>query len=199
MHRFSHSAASVDASPNSGSDDIAFSESGQDRHTEVMISELNGWPWRQRIEPTSKPLGNADFTLASSVNLRRRSEASMRIDMAATQPVFGVLRHLLIPYCEACQVTTPLETPARCRGSCRMAPGRGMRKGDRLSRVLHAFARTRAWPRKPASRPVWRSAKATADGTERRRLCGSGPQSRRTCSRAFRERLQIGTCAGRQD
>ena len=44
MHRFSDSAVSVDALPNSGSDDIAFSESGQDRHTKVMMSELNGWP-----------------------------------------------------------------------------------------------------------------------------------------------------------
>jgi len=27
-----------------GSDDVAFSKSGQDRHAEVMISELNSWP-----------------------------------------------------------------------------------------------------------------------------------------------------------
>ena len=29
---------------NNGIDDVAFSQSGQDRHTEVVISELNGWP-----------------------------------------------------------------------------------------------------------------------------------------------------------
>jgi hypothetical protein len=34
--------------------------------------------WGQKIEPKSKPLENTDFTLASSVNLRRRLEASMR-------------------------------------------------------------------------------------------------------------------------
>ncbi|MBL7222092.1 MAG: hypothetical protein ISS69_18430 [Phycisphaerae bacterium] len=44
MHRFSDSAASIDASPISGIDDIAFSMSEQDRHAEVMISELDGWP-----------------------------------------------------------------------------------------------------------------------------------------------------------
>ncbi len=44
MHRFFDSAASVAASPNSGIDDVAFSLSGQDRHTEVLISELDGWP-----------------------------------------------------------------------------------------------------------------------------------------------------------
>ncbi len=43
----------------------------------------------------TKPLENQEFTLASSLNLRRRSEASMRIDAAATQPVFGVQCHLL--------------------------------------------------------------------------------------------------------
>ena len=42
-HRFSDSAASAEASPNSGLDDVAFSLSEQDRHSEVMISELNGW------------------------------------------------------------------------------------------------------------------------------------------------------------
>ena len=35
-------------------------------------------PWGQTIEPTSKPLENTDFTLAHSMNLRRRSEAWMR-------------------------------------------------------------------------------------------------------------------------
>ncbi len=44
MHRVFDSAASADISPNNGVDDVAFSRSGQDRHTEVMISELNGWP-----------------------------------------------------------------------------------------------------------------------------------------------------------
>ena len=43
------------------------------------------------------PLERTDFTLASSMNLRQRSEASMRIDAAATQPVFGGLCHLLMP------------------------------------------------------------------------------------------------------
>jgi len=53
-------------------------------------------PWGQTIEPASKTLENTDFTLASSINLRRRSEAPMRIDAAATQPVFGRLCHQLI-------------------------------------------------------------------------------------------------------
>ena len=44
MHRFFDSAASIEASPNRGLDGVAFSMSGQDRHTGVMISELNGWP-----------------------------------------------------------------------------------------------------------------------------------------------------------
>ena len=44
MHRFFDSAASVEASPNSGTDDIAFSLSPQDRHTKVVMSELNGSP-----------------------------------------------------------------------------------------------------------------------------------------------------------
>jgi len=41
MHKFSDSA---DASPTNGINDIAFSKSGQDRYTEVMISDLDGWP-----------------------------------------------------------------------------------------------------------------------------------------------------------
>jgi len=44
MHRFSDSAVSADTSPISGLDDVAFSMSEQDRHTEVRISELDGWP-----------------------------------------------------------------------------------------------------------------------------------------------------------
>jgi len=44
MHRFFDSAASAEASPNSGIDDIAFSMSGQDPRAKVMISELNGSP-----------------------------------------------------------------------------------------------------------------------------------------------------------
>ena len=43
--------------------------------------------WSQVVEPPSKPLENSHFTLVSSMNLRRRSEASMRIDAAPTQPV----------------------------------------------------------------------------------------------------------------
>jgi len=43
--------------------------------------------------PISKPLENTDLTLASKINLRRDSKASMRIDAAATQPVFGRLCH----------------------------------------------------------------------------------------------------------
>ncbi len=35
-------------------------------------------PWGQKIEPTAKSLENTDFTLASGVNLSRRSEASIR-------------------------------------------------------------------------------------------------------------------------
>jgi len=50
-------------------------------------------PCGQVIGPTSKPLENTNYTLASSMNLRRRSEASMRIDAAATRLVFGILRH----------------------------------------------------------------------------------------------------------
>ena len=52
--------------------------------------------WGQTIEPTSKPLGNTDFTLASGMNLRRCSDASMGIDAAVAQPVFGVLCHQLM-------------------------------------------------------------------------------------------------------
>jgi len=44
MHRFFDSAASAEASPNSGLDDIAFSLSAQDRHTQILMSEFNGWP-----------------------------------------------------------------------------------------------------------------------------------------------------------
>ena len=44
MHRFSDSAASVAASPYIGIDDVAFSLSPQDRHTKVVMSELNGSP-----------------------------------------------------------------------------------------------------------------------------------------------------------
>ena len=44
MHRFSDSAVSVDPSPKNGIDEVAVSRSGQDRHTEVMSSERNGWP-----------------------------------------------------------------------------------------------------------------------------------------------------------
>ena len=39
--------------------------------------------WGQTIEPTSQPLENSDFTLAHSMNLRRRPEASARIDAVA--------------------------------------------------------------------------------------------------------------------
>ncbi len=46
-------------------------------------------PCSQKIEPTSKPHENKGFTLAHSMSLRRRSEASARIDAAATQPAFG--------------------------------------------------------------------------------------------------------------
>ncbi len=53
-------------------------------------------PNGQNTQPASKPLGNTDFTLASSMNFRRRSEASMRIDAAATQPEFGSLCYQLI-------------------------------------------------------------------------------------------------------
>jgi hypothetical protein len=41
-------------------------------------------PFGQDTQPTSKPLGNTDFTLASSMNFGRRSEPLMRIDAAAT-------------------------------------------------------------------------------------------------------------------
>ena len=44
MHRFFDSAASVVASPNGGLDDIAFSLSAQDRHGNILMSELNSWP-----------------------------------------------------------------------------------------------------------------------------------------------------------
>ena len=54
------------------------------------------YPWGQNTEPTSKPLENADFTLAHSINLSRRLKASMRSDAAATQPLFGGLCHQLI-------------------------------------------------------------------------------------------------------
>jgi len=40
MHRVFDSAASVGASPYCGRDDVAFSTSGRDRHTEVMMSEF---------------------------------------------------------------------------------------------------------------------------------------------------------------
>ena len=39
-----------------------------------------------RTEPTRKHFENTDFTLAHSMNLGRRSEASMRSDAVATQP-----------------------------------------------------------------------------------------------------------------
>ena len=39
-----------------------------------------------KIEPTSKALEDPDFTLAHSMNFRRRSGASMRIDAAADDP-----------------------------------------------------------------------------------------------------------------
>ena len=54
-------------------------------------------PWGQKTETTSKPTESTDFTLAHSMNLRRRSEASMRIDAAATQPVFWVLCYQVMP------------------------------------------------------------------------------------------------------
>jgi hypothetical protein len=50
----------------------------------------------QIIEPTSKPLEKMDFMIASSMNFRRRSGASMGIEAAATQPGFGGLCHQLI-------------------------------------------------------------------------------------------------------
>ncbi|GAG11057.1 unnamed protein product, partial [marine sediment metagenome] len=50
----------------------------------------------QTIEPTLKLPENTDVTLAHSMNLRRRSEESMRIDAASTQPVFGRLCHQLM-------------------------------------------------------------------------------------------------------
>jgi hypothetical protein len=57
---------------------------------------ISNFPFGQNTQPTSEPLENTDFTLASSMNLRRRSEAWTRIDAAATQPVFGGLCHQLI-------------------------------------------------------------------------------------------------------
>jgi hypothetical protein len=53
-------------------------------------------PFGQNTQPTLKPLENTDFTLAGNQNLRRRSEASMKIETAGTQPVFGGLCHQLI-------------------------------------------------------------------------------------------------------
>ncbi len=51
---------------------------------------------RPRSRPTPKQLGNTDFTLAGSMNVRRRSKTSMRIDTTATQPVFSGLCHQVI-------------------------------------------------------------------------------------------------------
>ena len=69
------------------------------RPSTKMMRRLKGKaqsPWGQSIEPTSKPVENTDFTLAHSMNLRRRWEAWTRIDAAATQPVFRVLCHQVI-------------------------------------------------------------------------------------------------------
>ncbi|MEJ7595484.1 MAG: hypothetical protein WKF77_28545 [Planctomycetaceae bacterium] len=43
MHRFSDSAVFSHLA-NNGTLDVAFSLTQQDRHTEVVMSELNGWP-----------------------------------------------------------------------------------------------------------------------------------------------------------
>ena len=69
-------------------------------------------PWGEEIEPRSKSLEDTDFTLACSMNLRRPSEASMRIDAAATQPVFGVLCHQVVPFAEYLENA---EFPTICR------------------------------------------------------------------------------------
>jgi len=55
-------------------------------------------PCGQDTQPTSKSPENKEFALAHSVNLRQRSEASMRIDAAATQPVLGILCHQVMPF-----------------------------------------------------------------------------------------------------
>ena len=79
--------------------------------------------WGQTTEPTSRPLGNTDFTLASSMNLRRRSGASMRIDAAGTWPPhLGVRCHQAIPFV-GCVIKRPFlkrssgrRESLRCRG-----------------------------------------------------------------------------------
>jgi hypothetical protein len=59
---------------------------------------ISNFPFGQNTQPTSELLENTDFTLARGMNLRRRSEAWTRIDAAATQPVFGVLCHQIMPF-----------------------------------------------------------------------------------------------------
>ncbi len=65
-------------------------------------------PWGQKMSRHRNPLKSTDFTLAHSMNLRRRSEASMRIDAAATQPVFGGSVSSSHAFSETSPITTVL-------------------------------------------------------------------------------------------
>ena len=63
---------------------------------DMHITELDN-PFGKNTQPTSKRLGNADFTLVN-MNLGRRLETSMRIDAAVMWPVLGDMFHQLMPF-----------------------------------------------------------------------------------------------------
>ena len=94
--------------PPARQEDVFFSSEIRNRH-EFTGPSLCSHAVGQTIEPTSNPLEKADFTLASSMNLRRHSEALMRLDAAARirGPVSGSRRKPDL-ISRTCQISTPI-------------------------------------------------------------------------------------------